>query len=392
MTDARMAERSFYGFVRPDGRVGIRNTVLCLSITGLTGPATRRIATAVHGVHAVLMPYSTGLVGRDREVHLSTLAGLAINPNVAAVLIVSDHAPKAHRLRAAIAQTGQTVETLTLDEVGQDAIALVAEGTRRAARMVRRASSLRRERVPGTSLCIGLKCGRSDPSSGLAANPAIGAFVDTAIDAGSTVIFGEVVEWLGAEAILEARAATPAVGDALRRLPRAREDAAQAAGLDLMGNNPSPTNIEAGISSIEEKSLGGVSKTGERPIIGVLDYAEAPNVPGLFAMDTPSYAPEHLTSLAAAGCQIALFSTGAGNSFVSGLMPTIKISGNAHTVSTLGEQVDVAVADILSNGTPLSEAATRIAAEVTRVAGGGLTWGEILGEGDDVVSRFGAAL
>ena len=387
-----MTEPTFLGYRRADGSVGIRNHVLVLSITGLTGPAARRIGAAVVGTHTITMPYNTGLIGRDREVHMRALLGLAANPNVGAVLLVSDHVPKAEKMAAALAATGRRVETLTFDDADQDAIALVAEGTRRAARLVREVSALRREEARLSELRVGLKCGRSDPSSGLMANPAVGAWVDRLIDAGGTAIFGEVVEWLGAEHLLAARAADDETARALRDLPAGREARAVEAGMDLLGNNPSPTNIKAGLSTIEEKSLGGISKTGARAIDGVLGYAEAPAKPGLFAMDTPNYAPEHMTALAAAGCQLVLFTTGAGNSFVSGLCPTLKVCANEVAVPRLAEQIDVPLDDLMArSGTP-AEGADRIGVHVLGTAGGTRSWGEILGEGEDVVSRFGAAL
>jgi len=383
---------TFPGFRRAVGPPGIRNTVLVLSITGLTNPAARRIAAQVRGTHVIAMPYSTGLINEDREVHLRALEGLACNPNVGAVLIISDNVPKAKSLGAGIDARGQRVEMALLDHEGQDAISLVAMGTRLAAKLVREVSGQLREDMPLSALNIGLKCGRSDPSSGLMANPATGHFIDGHVDAGGTAIFGEVVEWLGAEELLAARACDPAIAAQLRNLPAEREVAAIAAGLDLTGNNPSPTNIAAGLSSIEEKSLGGISKTGTGQIKGVLDYAKAPGEPGLFAMDTPNYAPEHLTALAAAGCQMALFTTGAGNSFVSGLIPTLKVCANRSSCDKLKEQFDVTLDDLLDQNRPATEGGTRIAKAVLDTAAGRLTWGEILGEGDDIVSRFGAAL
>lgn len=387
-----MTGPAFHGYARATGSVGIRNLVLVLSITGLTGPAARRIGAAVRGTHVIVMPYSTGLLGDDRAAHLRALEGLACNPDVGAVLLLSDNVPKADRMAQAVAGRGQRVEVLTFDDTGQDAIALVAEGTRRAARLVREVSDLRRTPATLADLCVGLKCGRSDPSSGLMANPAVGLWIDRLMDAGGTAIFGEVVEWLGAEHLLAGRAADPATAEALLRLPRDREARAVAAGLDLLGNNPSPTNIAAGLTTIEEKSLGGISKTGSRQIMGVLDYAAAPGGAGLWAMDTPNYAPEHMTALAAAGCQLALFTTGAGNSFVSGLIPTLKVCANADSAPVLSEQIDVPLDDLMRAGRSPQTGADRIGAAVARTADGRLSWGEILGEGDDAISRYGAAL
>lgn len=392
LENAMTRQQAFNGYHRPNGSVGIRNDVLVLSVTGLTTAPARQIGAAVQGCHVITMPYSTGLVGRDREVHYRALVGLACNPNVGAVLLISDHKPKAETLAHAINARGQSVQILTLNEVEQDTVDLVAKGTRIAAQLARHLSKQRTAPAPVSSLRVGLKCGRSDPSSGLIANPSTGMYIDQLIAQGGTAIFGEVVEWIGAEHLLAQRAASAEIAERLTALPAGREAAALETGLDLMGSNPSPTNIAAGLSSIEEKSLGGISKTGSSPILGVLDYAEAPQEAGLFAMDTPNYAPEHLTALAAAGCQIALFTTGAGNSFVSGLMPTIKICGNQVSCQLLVTQFDVRLDDLVETADPLPIGSARIAETTLDVANGQLTWGEVLKQGDDVISRFGAAL
>ncbi|MEQ9199451.1 MAG: UxaA family hydrolase [Rhodospirillales bacterium] len=385
-------EGQFRGYRRDDGRVGIRNLVLVMSITGLTCPATRRIGSMVRNTHTICMPYNTGLLGQDKAVHLRTLEGLACNPNVGAVLLISDHVPKLEKMAAALRNRGQKVACLSMDDVGQDAIALVARGTRLAARLVREISGQPRSDAGLSELRIGLKCGRSDPSSGLVANPAVGGYIDRHVAAGGTAIFGEVVEWLGAEHLLAERAADDDIARQLLELPRDREARAVQAGLDLLGNNPSPTNIRSGISTIEEKSLGGISKTGSQPVSGVLAYGEAPARPGLFAMDTPNYAPEHLTALSAAGCQLHLFTTGAGNSFTSGLCPTLKISANDAVCAQLTEQIDIPLDGVMSGRRSMEEATGQIYDSVRQTADGKLSWGEILNEGDDIVSRFDAAL
>jgi altronate dehydratase large subunit len=205
-------------------------------------------------------------------------------------------------------------------------------------------------------------------------------------------VLGETIEWLGAEHLLIARAADPAVGAAIRDAVLRRERMAVDAGIDLVGNNPGPTNVAAGLSTIEEKSLGAIAKGGSSPIRGVVGIAEAPAAAGLFLMDAPAYAPESVTGLVAAGAQIALFTTGVGNSFVSGLAPTLKISANPRAAKRLREQLDFDASDVFESRVSLEAAAARLATLVMAVASGMLTWGEILDEGEDVVSRLGPAL
>jgi altronate dehydratase large subunit len=167
---------------------------------------------------------------------------------------------------------------------------------------------------------------------------------------------------------------------------------AVAAGIDLIGNNPSRTNNDAGLSTIEEKSLGAIAKSGSQPIEGVLAYGEAPPGPGLWLMDAPAYAPESMTGFAAAGANLALFTTGVGNSYASALMPTFKLTANAETAARLGQQLDVDASPVLAGDQTLDQAAANLLATAVDIASGSLTFGEILMDQGEAISRFGAAL
>jgi len=387
-----MTGPTFDGFRRPDGKVGIRNHVLILSVTGLTGPTARRIGRAVPGARVVTTPYGSGLVGDDAALQRRALTAFGAHPNVGAVLVIGASPPHVEEVVASIAPTGKPVEALILDDCDHDAVTLTERGTRIAARMMREASRARRVPVPFAELLLGMECGRSDPSSGLVANPLVGRVVDALIDAGGRAVFGETIEWLGAEHLLTARAASPEVARAIEAAVLRRERAAVDAGIDLLGNNPGPTNIAAGLTTIEEKSLGGIAKGGRSPILGIVGIAEPLPGPGLYLMDAPAYAPESVGGLVASGAQLVLFTTGVGNSFVSGLAPTIKISGNPVATRRLREQLDFDASDVFERRASLEDAATRLQALVLEIASGTLTWGEILDEGEDVVSRLGPAL
>jgi altronate dehydratase large subunit len=382
----------FLGYRRPDGTVGVRNDVLVLSATGLTGPTARRIGAAIAGAKTVSMPYDAGVLGEDEAAQHRALVGLGRNPNVGAALIIGGNPPKVERIAEAIAATGKPVEALSLDGCGHDALVLTDKGVRAGAKLAREVSSQRREPAPVSCLFLGLECGRSDPSSGLTANPLLGLIADRMVDAGGSAVIGEATEWLGAEHLLARRAASPAVAQAILEAVRGREKLALDAGVDLLGHNPGPTNIAAGLSTIEEKSLGNIAKSGSRPIQSVLAYAQAPDTPGLHLMDAPAYAPESLTGFTAAGAQVMVFTTGVGNSFSSLLAPTLKVSANPETCARLDCQLDFEAAEVFLGREPIEAAADRLFQTLLEVASGTATWGEILGEGEEVVSRFGAAL
>jgi len=382
----------FLGFRRASGRPGVRNLTLLLSITGLTTPAARRIGRSLNGVVVLGTPFGSGLLGQDREVHRRALQAFATHPNVGGVVVIGGDAPVVESVAAAAEAAGRLAAAILLDACGHDILALGDRAVRAAADMVHRLSRQRPEPFAPSELLLGLECGRSDPSSGLVANPLIGALADRVVDAGGAAIFGETTEWIGAEAPLAARAADAAVAERLTAAAAAREAMASEAGIDLTYNNPSTTNIEGGLSSIEEKSLGAIAKAGSRPIQGVIGYGEPPPGPGIWAMEAPAYAPESLTGFTAACCSMALFTTGVGNSYVSALMPTLKLTGNPATAARVTQQLDFQADAVLAGGESLEAAADRLVERLIEIASGGLTWGEILGEGDEVISRYGPAL
>lgn len=382
----------FMGYHRPDGSVGVRNHLLVLSITGLTGPAARRIGRSVAGSRVVAMPFGSGIIGEDQVVHHRSLVGMGRNPNVGGVLVIGGHPPKVEQVAHDIGEVGKPVEAMTLDECGHDGLTLTNRGIRTAARMAREISRQRPTAAALSSLFIAAECGRSDASSGFVSNPLIGRVVDQVVDAGGTAVFGETIEWMGAEHRLTSRAVDETVEQAIVKAVSRPEQAAIEAGIDLLGVNPGPTNIEAGLSTIEEKALGSIAKGGSRPIQGVLGYAEAPSRAGLFVMDAPSYAPESLTGLIAAGATMVLFSTGPGNSFVNSLAPTIKVSANPETVGRLKEQIDFDASPVFLGDEDLASAGNNLVRLTLEVASGTATWGEILEESEEVVSRMGPAL
>jgi altronate dehydratase large subunit len=383
---------TFEGYRRPDGSVGVRNHVLVLSVTGLTGPTARRIGRCVPGARVITTPYGSGLLGDDARLQERAFTAFGRHPNVAAVVVVGATPPLVERIAQEIATTGRPVEALIFDECEHDALTMTERGTRVVARMMRDASRLRRTRADFGELFLGMECGRSDPTSGLVSNPLVGTVVDALVAAGGRAVFGETMEWLGAEHLLTARAENADVARAIEQAVLRRERTAVEAGIDLLGNNPGPTNIAAGLSTIEEKSLGAIAKGGRASIRGVIGIADPVPGPGLYLMDAPAYAPESVGGLVASGAQVVLFTTGVGNSFVSGIAPTIKICANPVATRRLGEQLDFDASDVFERRCTLEEAAQRLQALTLDVASGMLTWGEILDEGEDVVSRLGAAL
>ena len=386
------AGTQFYGYKRSQGRPGVRNFLLVLNITGLTAPSARRISRDLTGSQLVSMDHGGAINGRGEAPVTATIEALARHPNVGGVLILSAHRGKANALLDRLADDDRPAVAVTLDEVERDALAFRFAAIREGALLIAQISRQHREPLPWTDLMIALECGMSDPTSGLIANPLLGLVTDRLVAQGGAAIFGETTEWLGCEAHLAKRAASPDIAQRITQAISRRRTLARECGMDLVGNNPNDANIASGLTTIEDKAIGSVAKSGTGPITAFLDYGEQLEGTGLAAMDGPSYTPESLTGLVAAGAQIALFTSGVGNSFVNRLAPTLKITGNAETANRLPVQFDFSCADALAQPDNMVATTDALIDRIVEVASGAMTFGEILGEDDEVIARFGETL
>ncbi len=375
------------GFRRANGEIGIRNYLAVIAVTDAANPVVRRIAAAIPGAVAITPLYGRGQLGDDLELSINTMAGLGAHPNVYAVLTVSLEPTAGSRVASLIARTGTKVESLSIQgsfgtsNLQRTAIGILEEWATQIARM-------EREPFEPGELTIGLECGGSDTSSGLVSNPAIGLVTDRLVDWGAKVYFSEPVECLGGEEVLEQRSATPEVAQAVRAAIKKYERIAEDAYVNLNAINPAPDNIRGGLTTIEEKSLGAICKSGSRSLRGVLGYGERPPAPGLYLMDAPAAATENITALAAGGAHAILFGTGALNSIGSPVSPTIKICGNPRTCATMKEHIDVELDDVITAQVSLNDAACRISERLRQVACGAATACETLGEVEVAISRI----
>ena len=386
-------EEYFLGFPRSDGSCGTRNHVLILSVAGLTGPAARRVARNVQGSLVVSSPYGRCQLGEDAALHRRTLIGIGRNPNVGAVVVIGADRPTVQDIVAEIAKSGKPVEGLSLQDVDEDSLELSMRGIRLAGQLVRAISAQRRTELPVARLFIGLECGLSDSTSGLVANPLAGHASDWLVDRGGRVVIGETLEWLGAETILAARAGSAELGERIVQAVRQREADIVKLGVDLTGNNPGPENILGGLSTIEEKALGAVTKAGSRQFRDLVPMSAACGAPGLYGMDATSFAPESMTGFVASGANILLFTTGRGNSLCSLITPTIKISANPSAATRLSStQIDFDASSVFKGLEHIEGAAEKLCRLIVEVASGTATCGEIFIEGDEAFARVGASI
>ncbi len=378
-------------YLRPDGRVGVRNHLLVLPSVFCADVAAQRIAGAVPGVVALPHPYGCAQLDADRVV--DTLAGIGTHPNVGAVIIVGlgCEVVQADELAARIASSGQTVEVLNIQREG-GTLKTIARGRELAQKLAAHLATLRRQPVPLGKLVLATECGGSDATSGLAANPVIGTVADRVVAAGGTVILSETTELMGAEHILARRAVNAQVGQRIVEIVAAVEQEVLRLGVDLRDTQPSPGNVAGGLTTIEEKSLGCIYKAGASPVQGVLAYAESPPGTGLYVMDTPGHDSESITGMVAGGAQVAIFSTGRGTPLGAPVVPVIKITANARTAQHMADHVDFSAAGVITGEATLKETGEALWRLLLQVLEGQETASEILGHQEFAITRSGPSV
>lgn len=371
---------TFMGYRRADGRVGTRNYVGILSTVVCANEVAEEIAHRVSGTVPFLHHQGCCQTPVDIARVNNALIGLGCNPNLAAVILVSlgCESTDVGEVARAIAATGKQVKTIVIQEIG-GAGRSVAEGSLLAQEMVQQASVLQRTSGEVSDIVLGLKCGSSDTTQGLAANPALGIASDLIVRGGGTSVLGEITEFIGAEHLLIRHARTREIGDKILALVKRIEDRAKAVGCDMRGGQPTGGNIKGGLTTIEEKSLGAIAKAGTAPIEAVYEYGQPPDVKGLVVMDSPGREPEILTGLAAAGCNVIAFTTGRGAPQGFPFVPVIKITGNALTWEKLRDHIDLDVSALMKGTSSFPADGKRIYQEIMEVASGRLTKAEICG-------------
>jgi altronate dehydratase large subunit len=321
-----------------------------------------------------------------------------MNPNVGAVIVV-DHFREegctaediAHDIQEA---TGKPVAVVNIRGEG-GMIAALEKALRYAAGFTRDLSNMRREAVPLSRLLFGTECGTSDTTSGLASNPATGVCSDMIIAEGGRSILAECTEWMGCEEWLTSRAATPDIAQMIVAGVKHMEDRALASGEDIRGSQPTGDNIVGGLTTIEEKSMGAVKKGGSAPVVGYLDIAERPasTKPGLYVMYGPGHGAESISSMAAAGCQVLVFSSGGGHTSSHPIMPTIKVTGNARSYELMQDTVELDVSGVLRGEMTIEQAGKIVFDEVLAVANGRLTKSEVLKDDNSfAIHRVGVSI
>jgi altronate dehydratase large subunit len=368
---------SYMGYVRKDGKIGSRNHVAVIPSVVCANEVVESIVHNTAMTQGIIHHQGCCQTPPDLERITDCLIKIGENPNVGAVLIVSlgCEGVDTDRLEREIRATGKPVERINIQELGGTSPSIRA-GIDKAQQLVLQISGMQRTEVDLSTFVMGIKCGASDTTSGVASNPVIGYVADKVIEHGGTVIFGETTEFIGAEHILQRRAKDEFVASEIGRIVKEMEDRAKAIGVDMRKGQPTPGNIAGGLSTIEEKSLGAIVKSGTKTIDGVIGYTEAPKGPGLWIKDSPGREIELLSGMAVAGAQVILFSTGRGAPQGFPVVPVVKICGNPVTYDRMSNDMDINAGRIVTGEKSIEEVGDETFELLLRVASGEMNKGE----------------
>jgi (2R)-sulfolactate sulfo-lyase subunit beta len=380
-------DRQLYGYRRENGKVGIRNHVIILPVDDISNAACEAVANQIKGTMALPHAYGRLQYGPDLDLHFRTMIGTGSNPNVAAVVVIGIEENWSKKIAEGIAETGKPVSYFSIE--GNGDLETVRAASWKAKEYVQWASEIQKEPIEWKDLTVSIKCGESDTTTGLGSCPTVSQAVDRLVESGATVFFGETSELTGGEHLIRDRMATPELKKRFMDVYNHYVDEIDSKGVDLLGSQPTQGNIAGGLSTIEEKALGNIAKTGTKEVVGVLDPAESPeNGSGLYFMDTSSAAAECITLMAAGGAVLHLFPTGQGNIIGNPIEPVIKITANPLTAGTMSEHVDVDVQGLLSRQLSLEEAGDKLMETIGRTVNGRLTAAEALGHKEFVMTKL----
>ena len=387
-----MSPGEFLGYEREDGSVGIRNHVVIVSTAPYANDTVKRAGDVVDDAVPITHPLGRCQTKPDVFQTYRTLLGYATHPNTYGAVVVA-HAGEVvdgDELAGDVADTGRPSESVNIHR--QQGVMNALDGTVDAARgMVQDASAQRRVPADMSKLTVGINCATSDTTSGLCQHKATAGAVWRLIDDhGGRGVFGETPEFFGGEHELADRAVSDDVREDILGRVEHWEQRLQETGYDVRGAQPTPDNMDGGLTTIEEKSLGALVKSGDGPIQDIVDYgAKIPDETGMYIMDTPGHGAESVTGIGAGGAHFMVISTGQGHTLSNAVMPTIKVTGNPNSAARVPEETDVDVSEALVGDATIDWATDQLWAEITEVVSGKQTLSEVLGESQFAIHRIG---
>lgn len=366
----------FKGYRRSDGSIGIRNHLLIIPTVSCVNRVAMDISNKT-GAVTFLHPYGCTFDFDENTTTEDAFIGHGVHPNVGAVLVLSlgCETASASRIADAIRKTGKPVELLIVQKSGGSRQSGI-EGIERVRAMQAGLATEPTDEGDISELIIALECGSSDAFSGLTANPAVGEAADIIVEAGGTVVLSEITEMVGAERVLWRRGQTQKIKEDLMHLIKKYEIELSVTTTDDSGVFISPGNIEGGLTTIEEKSLGCIYKAGTHPIVQIVNYGEKPTEKGVVIMDTPGFDIASVTGKIAGGAHLVFFTTGKGTPTGSCIAPVVKVSSNNQTYRSMFDDIDISAGDVLEGTKTLKEVGQELVSLLMKMANGERAKGE----------------
>ncbi len=365
------------GYERKDGKFGIRNHVLVLPTVSCVNGVVNRIAREVPEAVCATHSHGCGRGGRrDMEILFRILSGLMRHPNVGGVVLIGlgCEVSNTKSLLPLINEAGKPIEVFNVQEDG-GSLSTARKGADAARRILSEIKDQPRVPFPWDQLLVAMECGGSDAMSGVTANVALGAVSDRLVAKGATVIFGENTEMIGTAHVLARRAKDAQVAKQIEEMVERAERITHEVMGDLAGLVISPGNMDGGMSTIAEKSMGCIVKGGTTTINQVVDYGEIPTEHGLILQDGPGYDGDSMAGLAASGAQLMFFSTGRGTPAGFPALPVIKVASNTRIYEAMKEDMDVNAGSLVE-GRPLDQLQAEMMDLMIRVINGEKTKAE----------------
>ena len=381
----------FLGYDRPDGSIGIRNHVPIIATAPYANDTVKRAAEIVDDAVPITHPLGRCQTKPDVFQTYRTLLGYATHPNTYGAVVVA-HAGEivdGDELADDIAETGRPSASINIHE--EKGVMNGLKATVDAAQeMVQEASAQQRRPHDISNLTFGINCATSDTTSGLCQHKATAGAAWRLIDDGGRAVFAETPEFFGGEEGLAERAVNDDVAQKILNYVDDWEQRLQETGYDVRGAQPTPDNMDGGLSTIEEKALGALVKSGDGPIQDLVEYGDrVPDDSGMYIMDTPGHGAESVTGIGAGGAHFMVISTGQGHTLSNAVMPTLKITGNPNSAGRVPEETDVDVSEALVGDRSTEWATEELWDEITDVVNGKQTLSEVLGESQFAIHRIG---
>lgn len=377
------------GYKRLNNSIGIRNYILIMSAADNVNPLAKKISSQIKNSIYLPASYGRGQLGFDHDYFLTCMAGLADNPNIFKTIIVSMDGDSADWIVNKSNRKKDIYKITFMKSFG------IKDCIKQALSLEKKINSekkkIKKVKFTYKDLVLGLECGGSDTTSGLVANPCVGMVVDKLINNKGSAIFSEPVECLGGEESLIKRIKRKSLKKKLINVIYKYQKIAANNNVNLTGINPTPDNIRGGLSTIEEKSLGAISKSGSKEIVDIIDFGKKIKKKGLSLLDAPAAAVENLTALSAAGCQIILFTTGGGNPVGNPISPTIKITANSKSFNKFKDLIDIDLSFLL-NSLDYEKGSIKIEKKINSIINKSKTLSEKNKFLETNISRFGPSI